>query len=144
MGKTNFDERQLRIRGDIFKHGFILIIGLILIHAFLLSNDIIWAEASWASILLMFFAVTVCSVEMIIRDVYTGIGKRTDIMLYLMGALSLVLIVLLIIHIIRGEFVFWNGILVEDGVNTVFAIFISTIFLAFLFKKRLDKRNDGE
>ena len=60
--KKKFDERQLQIRGDIFKHGFLAAGTLMLFNAFLQGEGIEWANGFQQNILMLIFIVTVVSI----------------------------------------------------------------------------------
>jgi len=65
-----FDERQLRIRGQIFFHGFLVALALLLINAFLQDNAIVWANAFDQNIMIIMVTVMTVSIEAILRGAF--------------------------------------------------------------------------
>ncbi|MDR1801535.1 MAG: hypothetical protein LBQ95_06835 [Lachnospiraceae bacterium] len=73
MCKENYDERQLKIRGDVYRHCWIFTIILMLINFFITGfGKIIWAQASFMFILICTASIAFGSIEMLLRDVYVG------------------------------------------------------------------------
>jgi hypothetical protein len=77
MKRKEFDERQLWIRGNIFKHMVFFMGGLLLLNAGLAGEGIAWADGFSANLLLFAVPLAAGSVEMILRGVYfTGNAGR--------------------------------------------------------------------
>jgi hypothetical protein len=70
MKGKEFDERQLLIRGKVFFHGFMALTILLLINAWLQSFGILWASGFQQHVVILMIAVTVTSVEAILRGAY--------------------------------------------------------------------------
>lgn len=64
------DERQLMLRGNVFKHGLYTLIGLLLLNAFLYGIGFEWASGKWPELTLILFTVMVCSIEFIYYEIY--------------------------------------------------------------------------
>lgn len=84
--KNNFDERQLQIRGDIFKHAFILFV-------IFLSMDVVYSSifdgahpfgaVTGGIIIIVILALT--SIEMILKEVYVNMLKQQNKIIMIMG-----------------------------------------------------------
>jgi hypothetical protein len=143
QNKNHFDERQLKIRGDVFQQGFILLIALLFINSYLTDMGIIWAEGMWSGILIPLFAVTFCSIELILRGVYQANGK-TQVATWLLGALSIAMLGFAIFDLFSGNGFVTDGHLTKNGVYFVMDLMFVANFATFLFKKMWAKRNVEE
>jgi membrane protein CcdC involved in cytochrome C biogenesis len=135
--KEKFDERQLQIRGDIFKHGFLAAGALMLFNAFLHGEGIEWADGVQQNILMLILTITVVSIEFHLRGVYFGKGDRRKAFIAIFGLCSVCLLILSIIHGVQGE-EFADGFrLTDNGYYIVGGImfFINT-FCALIQKKK--------
>jgi hypothetical protein len=137
--KWEFDERQLQIRGQVFFHGFITALTLLLINAILQDRGIIWANGFHQNILIMILASTVTSVEAILRSAFFGKGKSRWMVIGVFGLLSLVLWVLNVQHIIQGSTVVENNMLTQIGFSLVLAALFTIMTIAGVLKETLDK-----
>jgi hypothetical protein len=142
--KCKFDERQLKVRGDIFKRGFILLVILLFINAFLTDNGIIWADGMWSSIIIAMLPVAVCSIEMIMWDVYITEGNSYSVIAYLLGLLCAILLIYSIVRIVAGESVVSDGQLTKSGVYLLLNAMFVTIYFTFIAKKIYNKRNQKD
>ena len=120
--KEEFDERQIEIRKNIFKHGFLVTIIALLLNAFLNSHEIIWASTFHQNILILGLSITVVSIESHIRDVYFGRGISRAPILGLMSFCAIVLAILSGIHFAEGATFVANGGLTNDGASVIFCI----------------------
>jgi len=129
MKMENFDERQLQIRGDIFKHGFLLAVALMLINAFLQSEGIDWADGFQQNIIMLFLVITVVSVEFHLHGVYFGKRGRRNAFIAIFGLCSIVLLVLSVIHFAQGEIFAAGYRLTDNGFHFTIGLmcFINTI-----------------
>ncbi len=120
--KEEFDERQIEIRKNIFKHGFLVTIITLLLNAFLNSHGIAWASAFHQNILIVMLSITVVSIEFHIRDVYFGRGISRTPILGIMSFCAIVLAVLSGTHFAKGATFVANGGLTNDGVGVIFCV----------------------
>ena len=117
---TQFDERQLQIRGDIFKHGCIAAMAVLLLNAALGSLDIVWASTFQQNVLMLVLIITIVSVEFHIRGVYFGRGIPRLPMLGAIGVCVLVLAVLSAIHFAQGAAFIAGGGLTDEGAMVIY------------------------
>ncbi|MDR2941388.1 MAG: hypothetical protein LBV17_02210 [Treponema sp.] len=103
MKTEKFDERQLQIRGDVFKHGFLTAGALMLFNAFLQDMGVEWANGFHQNILMLILIITVVSIEFHLRGVYFGRGSRRNAFMVIFGLCSIVLLVLSVIHYAQGK-----------------------------------------
>lgn len=126
---TEFDERQLQIRGKIFQHGFFLAILLIFLNSLLQDCGIVWAETFHEGVLMMMLLITVVSVEFQLRGAYFGKGTLPGMaaLMVLMGLSSLSLLFLCCMHMAQGESLLSKGVLTGNGTSLILGIFVLTI-----------------
>ena len=141
--KTDFDERQLQIRGKVFFHGFITTIILLLINAFLHSSDIVWASGFHQNVILMVIITTIVTLEAIIRGVYFGNGKTRWIVLGVFGSLSLLLLILTIQHILHGTTIIEDAALTSNGFSLALAVMFTLTTVVGIVVELKEKRRDN-
>ncbi|MDD6795879.1 MAG: hypothetical protein PUE01_10805, partial [Clostridiaceae bacterium] len=105
-----FDERQLWIRGDIFKHGFILLAFLVILDSFNTDASIICFEERYlVSFIILMFTIMVVSMEMIIKGVYFSNDGQPKTIIYMMGLISSILLIYNLYNVIFNSFTVING-----------------------------------
>lgn len=139
-----FDERQLKIRGDVFKHAFILLLALTLGNSLAHSLGFNWAEPVWTGILTAVVCIAVCSVELILRGAYLVEHTSQRAVPYLLGLSGLFLLIMSSIHFATGAVVFNGGGLSEESVHFIMALCFLSIGLSYIVKERRDKREEAE
>jgi hypothetical protein len=70
--EMNFDERQIQIRGKIYRRGFIAFVIVLMLDAMLYGFGIVWFEGFMKNILLVMFVSTIVSAELHFRGVMYG------------------------------------------------------------------------
>jgi hypothetical protein len=143
MNKKQYDERQLQVRGQVFFHGFFVAVVLLLLNAFLQSNDIVWASPFNQNILIVAALVAVVSIELILRGAYFGQHKRPWVLIGLFGILSVLLAVSLIIDFVQGEAFIDGAGLSEHCATAVFAAVFITITITATLKTVVERRKDN-
>lgn len=140
---NQFDERQLKIRGDIYKRGFTYVIVLLLINAFLEDEGIQWADGLASNILIALLPITLCTNEMIVRDVY--FTKRRQYLIMGMFILPLLSHLSVGISNLRNGASFLDeltqdGVLTRDGMSLVFDALFTAVVITFAIKKAAERR----
>ncbi|MDR1992576.1 MAG: hypothetical protein LBQ98_03625 [Nitrososphaerota archaeon] len=120
--KKEFDERQIEIRKNIFKHGFLITLIALLLNAFLNDQGIVWASVFYQNILIFVLSITIVSIEFHMHDVYFGRGISRAPILGIMGFCVIVLAVLSGIHFANGAAFVANGELTSDGAGVIFCV----------------------
>ena len=141
----NFDERQLQIRGDIFKHGFLTAGALLLLNAFLQGEGIGWANGFQQNILILVLAVTVVSVEFHLRGVYFGKAGRRAAFIAIFGLCSVFLLALPMIHFLQGGAFVSGSMLSDNGFYFLGGILFAmntTCALIQLFREKQAERDN--
>lgn len=149
--KNNYsiDERQILIRGNIYKHMFILMGVLFLLDALVKDFNFIWVEGIYSSILIVIFSIMVGSIEMILKNVYFTEGSRQKYFVLLLGGISIVSCILTIIEMInqKGNIIL-NGKLSKDGAFLSISgsiLIIAVIFVIQQFRNsKLEEQQDNE
>ena len=71
-----YDERQLVIRGQVFKHGLYVAVGLLGITAMLQASDVVWASGFAQNCFIITATAAVVIIEAIMRGAYFGRGDH--------------------------------------------------------------------
>ena len=137
-----YDERQLKIRGDIYQRGFAIIILLMMANGALQEFGLRWAPPFGSTLIIVMLAVVVTTVEMIIRDAYIGVRSRYSaatimVLLGLCAALNIGINLLNLSHL--KEPFLEDGILSMTGTNLIFWGLYMVMFLAMLGKKIVER-----
>ena len=139
MNKNNkFDERQLWIRGNIFKHMYLATAVLLILNAFLMSHDIIWADGFHSSIIILLAVTAIGSIEAIVREAFFEKSRQPVIAVILVISSTLAFIGS-IRHLINGDKIISNGALNDNGGFLVMAILEFIIGLGVIIKLLHDK-----
>lgn len=100
----HMDERMLWIRGNVFKHSFVLAAAMLMANAVVQDTYGPWAAPWFENILMLFVLITATSVEMIVREVYAtappATMRLTMVILTLTGATLLAM---------TAKHLFWDG-----------------------------------
>ena len=142
-----YDERQLKIRGDIYQRGFIIALVLVSINGALAEFDVRWASPFWSTLIVMMLAVDITVVEMILRDAYIGVRSRYSAT-YLMvtdGLCAAAVIGLNLAIVLTAKEPFAkDGILSLTGAQLIFWGLQAAIPLALLGKKIAERGKRGK
>lgn len=135
----HLDERQLLQRGNTLRHGLITMMFLVLLDAFLKSNEIVMVEGVWSSVLIVVFVSTLCMHENILRDVFDLEMKSSKQLILFFGIGGALLLTWSLVDIITGSAsVISNGQLTKDGVSLVMAMcWFSVLFTYFVKTTKL-------
>lgn len=145
MNKRGLDERQLWIRGDIFKHGFFLMSGLLILYAMLSDMRLFQIEGMWSYIVIMMISFSVCIIEKICRDAYDTSDKRMTFLISAMGVLGLIELITGIVDLVsEGDSIMVNSTLSQEGVFLLESIILISIFCVFIVKRIISKRKIEE
>jgi hypothetical protein len=139
-----FDERQLRVRGDIFRHGWFVCMALIAGVAVVSSVWPLWLSWPFAALLIITCSAVVVSVEAIWRGAYLPLGPRGTRMRRMWNVLGLgyaIAVVALVVASIwsRGWLV-TGGALTDNGVALVCYLMFLAIPAAIFLASRRDDR----
>ncbi len=124
MGNNKFDERELQIRGRIFRHGIFTAMPLLLANAFLASENIIWANGFHQNILIIMIITTVMSIESHIHGVYFGRNDMRGISLTVMTVTGLILIGINVWGLLNGDTLISGGQLSAAGFSLSIALML--------------------
>ncbi|MCL2077441.1 MAG: hypothetical protein FWH08_03430 [Oscillospiraceae bacterium] len=161
LSKNIYDERQLRISADAYKHGYIVTAITLALNALLNRLDISWANVPWQNIIILTFITTTITVEIILRGAFFGKNKKPVLILMaasaLIGfALSFVLRIMFVrndsdlqgadfAHETLGALVS-DGTLTDLGSTTVVMAMISVIaaagFIKYIHNKIKEKEKE--
>jgi hypothetical protein len=139
-----FDERQVQVRGQVFFHGFLVAMALLLLNAALQGSGIVWASPFNQNILIFVAIVTVVSIESILRSVYFGQHKRPWVIIGLFGSISVMLALSCVADLARGAAFIDGSGLSGKGSFLVFAMMFIAIDVAACIKTIKERRKDKE
>ena len=144
MKTRGFDERQLKIRGEIFFHGLMTALTLLLVNAFFLGMDVHWASGFQQNILIIIFTGMVLIVEAILRDAFFGMGQMRWPIIGAFGVVAMVLLVLGLGHAFQGGLLAEGGRLTEYGFYLVYAVMPISVTVAGVIKEVTEKYKKNE
>lgn len=131
------DERQLYLRGNAFKHGFILMGLLLLFDAFFKSEGITLVEGMWGNILIVLLAAAICEIELIIKGALDFEDRSNTIPLLIIGILGFVLLIWDIIELFVYDYrLFIDNTLSKHGAMLLINITWIAVAIIFIIKKR--------
>ena len=144
MGDDGLDERQLLLRGNVYKHSLIVMMSLLLIDGFLREEGIVWAEGMWGNILIFWASMGLAMVEFILRDILPR-SRRQNSFYIILGICGLMLAVLGGTHIfIDHEPLIENGALNTLGAGLIQRAVMLGVCLLFIGKQVYDRRRRDE
>lgn len=142
MDQYKYDERQLWIRGEVFKHCLFLMGFLILLNTFLIDNNITLVEGIWANILIISITTSLGSIEMILKNGINFDDKRTGIAFLIIGLCGLIIIILNLSHLVSGDKIITNDQLTKNGAFLLMAILYAVIPVVYFMKYKENKNED--
>ena len=144
MGSDGLDERQLLLRGNVYKHSLIVFMALLLVDGFLKEEGIVWAQGMWGNILIFWAGMGVAMVEFILRDILPR-SRRQNSLYIVLGICGLMLAVLGSIHIfIDHEPLVENGALTTLGAGLIQAAVMLGVCLLFIGRQIYERRRRDE
>ena len=142
-----FDERQLRVRGDIYLHG---LVEAAVLMAVLVAVPRGWAPFPYPSVIAVIAVVAAVSAELIWRGAYLAMGPRGDRVRRtwrILGVVYGVLLVLFVVGTATGDNGLWSaGALTSTGASAatylIFCVIPVTLFLADRRDARLARADE--
>lgn len=139
------DELQLLKRGNIFKHGLFLLIGLLLFNAFLYSYGIKWTSGKWDELTIVLFVIVWCSLEFIIYDIYPFSEKRQKYLIYFCGLFGVVALIACIYDLTIGNVaVLIDGKITESALGVVYSLMFIAIWIIYIIKTKYNAMHEND
>ena len=136
--RGNLDELQLLRRGDVFKHGFLSLTGLLLVNALLYSYGIEWTSGKWAELTIILFVIVLCSVEFIYYDIYPLTEKRQKGGIYFLGLFGLISIAACGYDLaVEKVGIIADGKITASALGILYGILYGIMFLSVFFAYKL-------
>ena len=139
-----FDERQLQIRGQIFFHGLLVILVMMLINGFLQANTIAWANGFDQNILIIIATVMVVSIEAILRGAFFGQRQTHWPMIGIYGICAAVIVVFYAVRFIQGASFLEDGGLSNYGANFTMGFMLAITTIIGICKELSDRHEKPE
>lgn len=144
--KKGLDERQLLIRGNIFKHGFFVLTFLIFCNAML--NVLLgfkWTTNGWSELTIVLFGITICCIEFIYYDIYPLTEQYQKYSIYCIGIFGCTSIVLCLYEIIFENIpIIVNGNLTANTLGIIYGLMFLTIFIIYICKTIRNQKYEKE
>jgi hypothetical protein len=142
--EINFDERQVQIRGKVYRHGFTLFMAILLLDAMLQGFGIVWADGFIKNILVIMIVVTVFCAELHFRGVMYG--KKAEHKLFALGfgGISVFLLGMSLVAALRGNKIIEDDMLSEFGGGFLIALLILANALCALVQILRDKKTGND
>ena len=138
--KSNLDERQLWLRGNVFKHAFVFLIVALALEALCKSFGITWAQGPGEAILLIWGSVALCWWEFILRDI-SPMGRSQKTFFFAMGLCGLCIVVMELASLAAGRGpLLEEAMLTSAGATTLIGCLMASILGVYLAKSLRDKR----
>lgn len=133
--KITFDERQLKLRSEIFQRGFFLLFILVFMNTILSNIEVVWAVNNWSYFIIAMFALSFCLFELILREVaFSAHTKnRVSVMMIAVGIMGLVLLLFSIFAPAHVGF-FENNMLSALGGGVITGSMFTAVGVVFVLK----------
>ena len=139
------DELQLLKRGNVFKHGLLILGGLVLLNSFLANNNIFVINEKWSASLIVLVTVAICGIEMICYDIYPLTEKRQKLFVYFVGLFGIVSIIISIFDMLNEQVSFiHNSQITDTGVGLIFGGIFVSITIAYIVKSYYNSKQKNE
>ncbi len=137
------DERQLMIRGNIFKHGLFLLTALLLSNSLLYNLGFEWVAGKWAELTLILLTVVFCSIEFIYFDIYPLTRNIQKIGIFLLGLFGSLSVVSCLYEITTQKTGFvMDGKITNNALGIVYGFMFISLTIAYIIKAYYNKRNN--
>lgn len=142
--RGNLDELQLLRRGDVFKHGFLSLTGLLLVNALLYSYGIEWTSGKWAELTIILFVIVLCSVEFIYYDIYPLTEKRQKGGIYFLGLFGLISIAACGYDLaVEKVGIIADGKITASALGILYGIMFLSVFFAYKLKTKYNLKYES-
>lgn len=144
LNKTSLDERQLWLRGNVFKHGFVFLLAALAAQGICKACGVTWAQGAGEQILILWGAIALCWWEFIFRGI-DPMGRSQKGFFFAMGLCGVCIVILELASLATGR-----SALVEEGMLTttgslgLSGCLMASVLLAHLIKTAWDKRHPPE
>lgn len=140
--KPEYDERQLKARGECFQISFFALIVMLILDGFIRQS----LEYDWSSYLLgvsitMIASITIFCILAIMKDAYIGIGKNMLRFGIFMLAIGIVNVILGILSGFEEGFLI-NGMVNEYSLNLAVGGMCFAIGITSIIKNALNKKEE--
>ncbi len=144
MGDDGLDERQLLLRGNVYKHSLIVLMALLLIDGFLREEGIVWAQGMWGNVLILWAGMGLAMAEFILRGVLPRSPRQNSVYI-LLGICGLMLLALGVPHIFLDHApLIEDGALTTLGAGLIQAAVMIGLCLLFISRWIYDRRQGPE
>lgn len=142
---AHLDELQLLKRGNVFKHGFFCLTGLLLVNALLYSYGIEWVSGKWAELTIVLFVIVLCSVEFICYDIYPLTEKRQKGGIYFLGLFGLVSIAACGYDLaIEKVGIIADGKITASALGILYGVMFLSVTLAYKLKTKYNVKHEND
>lgn len=144
LNKTSLDERQLWLRGNVFKHGFVFLLAALAAQGLCKAFGVTWAQGAGEQILILWGAVALCWWEFIFRGI-NPMGRSQRGFFFAIGLCGVFIIVMELASLAMGRCALVEeGMLTTAGSLGLSGCLMASVLLAYLAKAAWDKRHPPE
>jgi hypothetical protein len=112
----NYDERQMQIRGKVYKHGFVAALLLLLADGLLTRYDIMWSNQLSKYFLMIMLLISYVDIEFIFRGVQFGKKDSRKIWIGVFGLIGSLVVAGTILTPVDGEKIIEDNMLSQTGI----------------------------
>lgn len=141
LSDHKLDERQLYLRGNIFKNTVVFIFIILFVNMAVRDVYGPWTPPGRYESQIIFMAlVTFMTVQMILKDIY----QLPLLYIIVMGLCSLVLLLLPIAHVVQGQPLLEGGCLSQNGTSFATGLVMLPLAPAYLMQAYRAKKEEQE
>ena len=139
-----FDERQVQVRGGVYKIGFIFLSVFTFVDAMLKNSGIIWADYMTTAWIGIMATISLCSILLILKYAYTpAISNRPNILIIILSLASVSSIIFGISDMRQQGFVL-NGQISAAARTLILGLLFLSVTVVYWVKKLLGKKDDRD
>ncbi len=138
----HLDELQLVKRGNVYKRCLFVLVSLLLLNTILYSFGIEWAEGRWPELTIIIFVIVLCHIEFIYYEIYPLSENMQKFLAYFSGIIGIAAIIACVYEAITEKpGIIADGKIVISVLGGVYGLMLTSIFVAYMLKKRLNARH---
>jgi len=143
--KRKLDEYEEIRRAKAVQHGLYLIVLLLLGKGILLQSEIELVDAKYADFVIVILIITMCSIEMIVKDVFPMELEKQKMLFYPVGVFGIVFLVYAMYERVKYEIQFTRkGVINEYGVILLYGASFFSLFLVYVIKQKMEAKKEEE
>lgn len=128
-------EKQLKIRGSVYLHSLLALIGMVFLNGYLRFKGIYWCDELNGAVIMLMLPVTLGVIELLVRDVYPGNAGSILMLVGVFGVCGLIGFIPAFLNLLVSDASFLTyGSLTADGSRLLLSLCCLTITAAALVR----------